>query len=90
MSHDVTPHTRHLERFYVGNDNAGIDKEQCIETEGAHEHDFVQIVAAIDIEKGMDKKRIMRCSTCDSVFCETCGKLIKETQREMIMLKTKN
>lgn len=66
---------RHLEGPFVDNDNTDTDEKHCIRTEGAHEHDFVQI-AASNLEKDMDRKRIIRCLTCNSVFCEICGKLI--------------
>lgn len=67
----------HLDRFYADdNDGTDVDEQRFIRRGGAHEHDFVQIAAVSVSGKRIDKIKIIRCSTCNSIFCKICGKLI--------------
>jgi hypothetical protein len=61
---------------YDNDDNSDIDGKCSIKVGGAHEHDFIHAAASAS-EKQIDQKRIIRCSTCNSVFCEICGKLLQ-------------
>lgn len=39
-----------------------------------HEHDFVPIMV-----KEEEKQKLIICSTCGSLYCEKCGKLLVST-----------